>query len=143
MKKVAIALATILGAVVLLVAACGTAVTHADTTTDTDACHNGATTMVTVHTCTAANPSVEFICSHGYAHQLEPGGFDYCPAPKVVVVGEAELGTAYVPHLAAQTRLDVAMRRTTLQSMRFRCARLGGTRLVASHGYFVCRSVKH
>lgn len=138
MKKFLAALAITAGSIAL-----GAGISHADTTTNTDPCHNGATTMVTVHTCTAANPSVEFICSHGYAHQLEPGGFDYCPAPKVVVVGESELGTVYVPNLAAPTRLDVAMRRTSLQSMRFRCSHMGGTRLVASHGYFVCRGVDY
>lgn len=98
--------------------------------------------MVTGSYCTASTPSVATVCASGQAH-MTLGPIDYCPAPKMVTVGEAELGTYFVPHLAASTRLDVAMRRTSLASMRFRCARLGGRNLKLQHGFYVCHGVAH
>lgn len=142
MKKFAVVLAVAVGAVVIVVAAFGGVAAHADTTTDTDACLDGHSTMVSVTPCGPNTPSVAYVCSHGAAHLVQ-GNTDYCKPPAVVTVGESELGTSFVPRLFAPTRLDVAMRRTSLQSMRFRCARLGGSRLVVSHGFYVCRGVKH
>lgn len=123
--------------------AVGGAVSHADTSTATDPCRaEGNGTIIAGNLCGPGTPTLQFICSHGYAHAIV-GDTDYCPAPAVVTVGESEFGTTFVPHIFAPTRLDVAMRRTSLQSMRFRCAHMGGTRLVASHGFYVCHGVDY
>lgn len=121
--------------------AVGAGISHADTSQGTDACRDGGTTTIIVGMrCGPDTPTVSQVCANGWAHTTI-GDHDYCPQPKVVTVGESELGTLFVPRIFPGTRLDVAMRRTSLVSMRFRCARLGGSRLVASHGFQVCRGV--
>lgn len=142
MKKTITAIATIFATILVVVGACGVAATHADTSVFTDACLDGhPATVITVSPCGPTTPSASFICSHGYAHMIL--STDYCPAPKVVIVGESELGTRFVPYLFAPTRLDVAMRRTSVQSMRFRCAHMGGANLKLQHGSYVCHGVDY
>lgn len=141
MRKIIIAIATVFAAI-LVVGACGVAATHADTSQLTDACLDGhTTTVITGMQCAPGAPTASRVCATGQAHMTLAA--DYCPAPKVVTVGESELGTVFVPHVFAPTRLDVAMRRTSVQSMRFRCARLGGSNLKLQHGFYVCHGVRH
>lgn len=142
MRKLIGVVCAVVGALVLVVAACGAAAVHADSSQLTDACLDGVKTYVYVMPCKASTPSVAHVCATGAAHATLWNG-DYCPAPRVVTVGEAELGTVFVPRLFAPTRLDVAMRRTSVASMRFRCARLGGGNLKAQHGFYVCHAVDH
>lgn len=121
--------------------AVGAGISHADTSQGTDACRNdGRGTVIVGLRCGPDTPTEAQVCANGWAHATV-GDADYCPQPKVVTVGESELGTSFVPRIFPGTRLDVAMRRTSLASMRFRCARLGGSRLVSSHGFQVCRGV--
>lgn len=63
--------------------------------------------------------------------------------PKVVVIGEFQWGSAFVPNMAPPDRLDVAMHRTSLQSMRYRCAHLGGHNLRLQHGFYVCHGADY
>lgn len=140
MRKLVGLVVSVFGAVVLLVAAAGAAAVHADSSQATDACLDGRTTVIVGLQCAPGTPSVAKVCATGAAH-LTIGPVDYCPSPRVVTVGEAELGTEFVPRLFDGTRLDVAMRRTSLASMRFRCARLGGSHLAKQHGFYVCHGV--
>lgn len=112
-------------------------ISHADTTTGTDACLDGhQTTVIIGAACGPDTPTASVVCAHGWAH-LTLGDHDYCKPPKVVLVGEYELGTDYVPRIFPGSRLDVKMAPRTTRANRARCAKLGGT-LVKGR---VCRGV--
>jgi hypothetical protein len=128
---------------VLVAGAAFAGTSHADTSQLTDACLDGHTTTVIMGVpCAPGTPTASQVCRTGQAHMTL--GADYCPPPKVVIVGEYQLGTVYVPTLAAPTRLNVAMApKGTTTAKRARCANLGGGNLTWSKKarVWVCHNV--